>query len=136
MAIIQLPLEPLVLSIGFDQEPGPELDVAPTTLDLEHSRLSPETLCQIAPDHVVSWLFCARYDAYDVAHLLTKAQFRGTYHAVAAHLPKKALVTREIRACFPGLDFRLVCPAVLSRRAAVYHGFVANAGTQQVPVLA
>ena len=136
MAIIKLPLEPMVLSIGIGGEPGPGIAVGRNPLNLDFNRLTPETLRQIAPDHVTSWLFCSHYDAYDVAQRLSASSYRGTYHAVAGKLPKKSLVTREIRTCFPDLDFRLVCPAELSTRAARYFRFIAGAKTDRAPVLA
>lgn len=136
MANIKLPLEPLVLSIGIGEEPGPGIAIGRNSLNLDFDRLTPETLHQIAPDHVTSWLFCARYDAYDVARHLTDARYSGTYHAVAPRLPKKSLVAREIKTCFPDLDFQLVSPAELSIRAARYFSFIANAKANRAPVLA
>jgi len=135
MATIKLPLEPLVLSINIEREPGPELGLSRQPLSLDYSRLDTETLQKIAPEHVISWLFCERYDAYDVAQILSAAKFRGTYHAAAPNLPKQELVKPEIRACFPELNFRLVSPVTLSRRAAYYYGFIANATVDRTPVL-
>ena len=130
MATLMLPLESLILSIGIEGETGPRVNEEGTLLDLEFSKLTAGTLRQIAPDRVVGWLFCANYDVYDIAHMLTGAGFRGRLQAVAADLPNRSAIAREIRANFPRLDFELVCPADLSVRAADYHGFVAEAGAE------
>jgi hypothetical protein len=134
MTSINLPLEPLILSICSEGEPGPVLNDTGDDLALDYARLDADLLHQIAPDHVVSWLFCPAYDVYDIAQMLSTARFGGTYTAAAPDLPNTSVVTREIRACFPALDFRLFSPAELSGRAARYHDFVAKAKTMPILV--
>lgn len=122
MTTMTLPLESLVLSICVKGEDRPlPPDGLGTALYMDFKRLSAATLRQIAPDETVSWLFCEEYDVHDVATLLTAAEFRGRYTALAPRLPAARAVTREIRSHFPELDFRLCCPAELSERAATYH---------------
>jgi len=58
-------------------------------------------------DHVISWLFCAQYDAVDVAKHLHDQGFKGRYTAISCKLPRSAVVTREMRVLFPGLDFHV-----------------------------
>lgn len=125
---IKLPLDPLVLSIGVEQEPGPVPGDKHTLLEMEFDALSADVIRRMAPDKVICWLFCARYDVHDVADMLQAAGYRGQFLAVAAHLPRKGMITREIRSRFPGLDFRLICPSRLSGRAEAYHGMIAASG--------
>jgi hypothetical protein len=128
-----LPLNPLGLSIATGNENGPELPAGPhciahhSRLELTFEQLTADILRQIAPDTVASWLFCAQYDAYDVARILTDARFEGRYFAMAEALPHRAAIEREISHCFPGLQFRVLCPAPLSARVARYHKLIASA---------
>lgn len=122
----KLPLSALELSIGSEGLDGPFLNPTETRSFLSYRALSAEKLHQIAPGRVSSWLFCAAYDAYDIAQILSDAGFGGTYTAFAATLPSKALVRREIRACFPGLKFELHCPSELPAEAAAYHRIIAH----------
>ena len=126
MKTIKLPLDPLVLSIGIGEEQGPRMAEGQTPVFLGYDRLDRDLIRKIAPERVLSWLFCNDYDAYDVAFLLTTSGFRGKYRAIADSLPEPAAVTREIRGCFPGLDFRVVCPAPLSSGASAYHDRMAS----------
>lgn len=95
---------------------------------MSFDKLKGEVLLELAPNQVLSWLFCSAYDAFDVAQVLVAAHYRGTYCAVAGDLPDAAGVAREIRGCFPGLNFHLIAPSTLSRQASVYHDFVRKAG--------
>jgi len=126
MATLKLPLDPLVLSIGIGRENGPDPESGETALFLGYNLVDAEQIRRVEPDKVLSWLFCSAYDAYDVAHALVEAGFRGSYRAVAERLPDSESVAREIRGCFPGLDFGLICPAPVSEKAALYHHKIAD----------
>ncbi|MDQ2088610.1 hypothetical protein [Marimonas arenosa] len=128
MTTIELPLDPLAVSIGFGGRNGPAPLGRHTPLFLDFNQLTRELLRQTDPDQVVSWLFCTAYDAHDVAHILTGCGFRGRYRAIAPALPNKAAVAREIRRAFPGLNFDIYCPANLSREVADYHESMAAPG--------
>ncbi|MDU8926924.1 hypothetical protein RXV86_05970 [Alisedimentitalea sp. MJ-SS2] len=130
MATIKLPLDPLVLSIGVGRENGPDPRVGETAIFLGYNLVDAEQIRRTQPDKVLSWLFCCAYDVYDIAQILIDAQFRGTYCAVAAHLPDAEAVSHEIRAQFPGLDFVLICPSSdLSDRATRYQRMIDEAAS-------
>ena len=126
-----LPLDSLVLTIGTGKEPGPnpqnQIDQKASVLTLGYDQITTDLFHQIQPDNVVSWLYCAQYDACDVAELLCRARFRGRYHAAAASLPRARMVEREIRARFPELDFVIDCQVPLSGDSARYHAMICAA---------
>ncbi|PID36938.1 MAG: hypothetical protein CR993_02660 [Rhodobacterales bacterium] len=64
-----------------------------------------EALEQMAPDLVVSPLFCSAFDCYDLAARLAGLGFCGRYRAFVDALPDPGLIRREIARAFPGLDF-------------------------------
>ncbi|WP_137700481.1 hypothetical protein [Marimonas lutisalis] len=121
MPEIELPLDPFILSIAAGDEPGPTPDGKHTLVELPIETLSVEAVRRMAPDKVICWLFCPRYDVFDIAAHLEAAGFEGTLIAAAAQLPRKSIVEKELRARFPGLAFQLLSPARLSGRARAYH---------------
>lgn len=137
MTTIKLPLDPLVLSIGAGRENGPDPRLGETAVFLGYNNVDADQIRRMQPEKVLSWLFCSAYDVYDVAQVLIDAGFRGTYCAVAAHLPDSKAVSREIRSQFPGLDFVLICPSSgLSKAAASYHRMIDDAaGVPQLAVV-
>ncbi len=54
---------------------------------------------------VLSPLVMDRYDAMECAEKLDRLGFTGLYRAVIDRLPDAQMVTREIKAAFPRLDF-------------------------------
>lgn len=125
MPSIRLPLNPLVLSIGVGEEPGPVPGNGAAPLFFRFEQLSATLLHQLEPIEVLSWLFSPTHDCCDIGEVLVKAGFRGRYRAVAQALPNPAAVTREIRQRFPDLKFELVCPAELVGQAKDYHSRMA-----------
>ncbi|UYV39189.1 hypothetical protein N4R57_09390 [Rhodobacteraceae bacterium D3-12] len=120
------PLRMLELGIGFDGQNGPFMASTMTPHGVTFGELNTALVRQLAPSHVTSWLFCEAYDVYDVARILSAAEFGGTYTALAAYLPKKALVKREVQTCFPRLCFDIKCPGDVTGAVASYHNAVAN----------
>ena len=128
MRTLALPLEPLVLSIGNNDENGPLPDSGKTPVFLDFESFDAAMLRKLEPEHVISWLFCEHFDACDVARVLAAAGFAGRFSAHGPRLPNARAVAREIRSCFPTLAFELVCPAEQSRGARRYHSFLSGAG--------
>lgn len=115
------------LSIGFDGQLGPILNSTNKPHQLDFGRVDNTALTQIAPDHVMSWLFCSAYDAYDIARLLTEFGFAGVYTAVVSPLPRQSMITKEIRRSFPKIQFELMLLTDLPNPISDYHSYVANA---------
>lgn len=115
------------LSIGFDGQLGPLLNSTNEPYQLDFSDLDAAVLAQIAPDQIISWLFCSAYDAYDISQILTDVGFRGTYTALVSPLPRQSIITKEIRRSFPTIRFELLLLTDLPNPVADYHSYVANA---------
>jgi hypothetical protein len=60
------------------------------------------------PDMVISALIGEGFDAIDVARRLRDLDYRGPYRALSHPLPRPGLITAEVRAAAPDLDFDLV----------------------------
>lgn len=118
---IKLPLDPLILSVGINEEPGPNPFDAGTVIPFGFQKLTDDLLRQLQPDTVVSWLFCKQYDVFDVANLLDRMNFVGEFIAVSGKLPRVNMIAREIKSRFPKLNFILMSPAQLSGAAKNYH---------------
>lgn len=67
--------------------------------------LSVELLEEISPDVILTPLFSPHYDAMDLAGRLQELGFQGRLRALAADLPNKKMVSREISASAPAIDF-------------------------------
>ena len=59
---------------------------------------------------VLSALFCAQTDCIEIGQRLHSLGFQGTYLIRADTLPNPAIIKRELRQLYPGLDFRIVMP--------------------------
>lgn len=59
------------------------------------------------PDEVRCWLFCAEYDAIDIAIVLAEVQFSGILRTRSRPMPQGAMIRREIRRACAGLRLRL-----------------------------
>ncbi len=65
-------------------------------------------LADLAPDCVISWLFCPEYDALDIASTLSAQGVLAPYRAVSCDLPRPAIVRRELNHAYPDVDFDLI----------------------------
>ncbi len=75
---------------------------------VDFQEVSGDFLGQERPDFVLSPLFCPGFDCFDLALVLHRAGFAGSYRAIGAQLPDPGLIRREIAAACPGLDFDIV----------------------------
>lgn len=69
------------------------------------AEVTAEILAKTQPDIVLSALVGDGFDALDLARRLSDLNYGGRYRAVTLELPNPHLVTSEVRACAPGLDF-------------------------------
>lgn len=103
MKEMKLPLRPVVLSIAVGPAPGPGAGGDKTLCELNFARLNVGMIKQIDPDEVSCWLFCAAYDATDIARLLHGAGFRGRLRVQAGDLPRPEMIRKELSALAPGV---------------------------------
>lgn len=69
--------------------------------------LTPEYLDQIEPSVILSALACRDFDVLDLALRLKELAFSGRFRVLVRDLPQPEVVTREVRAAAPGLDFSI-----------------------------
>ncbi len=74
---------------------------------LAFSALSAAHLAELAPDEVHCALFCAEYDANDIAGLLTQCGSHAALCLYAQGLRNPKIVIRELTRSFPGLSIRI-----------------------------
>lgn len=62
----------------------------------------------MAPPLILSPLLTPRFDALDVAVILTRCGYRGRYLALVDKLPSASLIRREVAAQSPGINFDVI----------------------------
>ena len=71
------------------------------------------------PAAYIGWLIAADYDAYDIGHALTKADFSGRCILISSvELPSRSLILRELSTAFDQIEFSLWDAADASTLAA------------------
>ncbi|PZX11099.1 hypothetical protein [Celeribacter halophilus] len=75
---------------------------------IEFSDLTQDILNSIAPDCVVAPALCAQFDCLELADLLHRAGFRGSFRAIPKGLPRPDLIREEIASLYPSLDFDML----------------------------
>ena len=130
MKNILLPLEPLVLSIGIGGENGPLAPTGETPIQIGFHKLNARFVCQTAPDHVISWLFCSAYDAYDIGRVLKEAGYHRRFSIFAPRLPKVGVVQRELSRCFPEMEIMVISLPALSPKVDAYLHAIEHAASE------
>lgn len=106
MSFVSLPKKPEVVTIEPEGYELPEFNISTQAKRYELVELLARLKEGLPPpDAIVSWLFCARYDIFDVATRLALSGYRGRVIAVSPPLPDKRIVLRELHDAFPMLHF-------------------------------
>lgn len=105
MSFVSLPKKPEVAKIEVAGCELPALNLSSRAKSYEPGDLLARLKSGLVPDAIVSWLFCARYDVFDIAERLVLCGYRGRVIAVSPPLPDKAMVLRELNEAFPMLHF-------------------------------
>ena len=85
------------------------------------------------PAAYIGWLIAADYDAYDIGHALTKADFSGRCILISSvELPSRSLILRELSTAFDQIEFSLWDAADASTLAAsLCHSLIAPRSRQE-----
>ncbi|RFP89092.1 hypothetical protein DZK27_06830 [Rhodobacteraceae bacterium 63075] len=106
MSFVSLPKKPEVVTIEPEGYELPEFNIPTQAKKYDLAELLARLKDGLPPpDAVVSWLFCARYDIFDIATRLALSGYKGRVIAVSPPLPDKRMVLRELREAFPMLHF-------------------------------
>ncbi len=98
----------VVGEIGRWHMPGQHLPKPDNVKFLDFQDLTPGLLRSVNPEFVLSPLLCRSFDCVDLAAILDRAGYGGSYRVICEDLPDTSLVRGEILGRFPGLDFDVV----------------------------
>ena len=100
-----------ILAVGDPKEwkqAGRRLPEGGAVAFISFEQLNGELLAQARPPVVFSPVLSRRFDCIDLAILLHRLGFTGSYRAVAPSLPNPKVIEGEVRACCPNLDFQIL----------------------------
>ena len=105
-----LKIRPMVLAVGEVRHWHGNSEKLPRDSHIafiEYKDIGPELIGLMAPDIVLSPLFCSSFDCVDLAKLLVGVGFTGRYSIMTPNLPQPEVILREIRAYYPALEVEL-----------------------------
>jgi hypothetical protein len=70
--------------------------------------------------NVYCWLFCAHYDAMDIAKILGTMDFRGDLVACSARIPNPRMIQQEVARMVPAVSFILLEAPMLAQTNKAY----------------
>ena len=70
--------------------------------------LSADVLRDLVPEMVLSPLIGDDFDAIEVAVILRRLGYKGSYRAITADLPRSVIICAEVKAVAPDIDFDLI----------------------------
>ncbi len=88
-------------AIFVDSLSAPASDTTCPRVDVR--LFTPDFLLRAQPAEVRCWLFCAEYDALDIARVLRAVAFEGLLRTRSVALPRANIIRREILRECPGL---------------------------------
>ena len=127
MSFISLLLKPKFVIVTSPLAKAPVLDQKYIGSHVPLSDLTIFAGATPPPAAYIGWLIAADYDAYDIGHALTKADFSGRCILISSvELPSRSLILRELSTAFDQIEFSLWDAAVASTLAAsLCHSLIA-----------
>ena len=127
MSFISLLLKPKFVIVTSPLAKAPVLDQKYIGSHVPLSDLTIFAGATPPPAAYISWLIAADYDAYDIGHALTKADFSGRCILISSvELPSRSLILRELSTAFDQIEFSLWDAADASTLAAsLCHSLIA-----------
>ena len=127
MSFISLLLKPKFVIVTSPLAKAPVLDQKYIGSHVPLSDLTIFAGATPPPAAYIGWLIAADYDAYDIGHALTKADFSGRCILISSvELPSRILILRELSTAFDQIEFSLWDAADASTLAAsLCHSLIA-----------
>jgi len=127
MSFISLLLKPKFVIVTSPLAKAPVLDQKYIGSHVPLSDLTIFAGATPPPAAYIGWLIAADYDAYDIGHALTKADFSGRCILISSvELPSRSLILRELSTAFDQIEFSLWDAADASTLAAsLCHSLIA-----------
>lgn len=108
MSFISLLLKPKFVIVTSPLAKAPVLDQKYIGSHVPLSDLTIFAGATPPPAAYIGWLIAADYDAYDIGHALTKADFSGRCILISSvELPSRSLILRELSTAFDQIEFSL-----------------------------
>ena len=108
MSFISLLLKPKFVIVTSPSAKAPVLDQKYIGSHVPLSDLTIFAGATPPPAAYIGWLIAADYDAYDIGHALTKADFSGRCILISSvELPNRSLILRELSTAFDQIEFSL-----------------------------
>lgn len=108
MSFISLLLKPKFVIVTSPSAKAPVLDQKYIGSHVPLSDLTIFAGATPPPAAYIGWLIAADYDAYDIGHALTKADFSGRCILISSvELPSRSLILRELSTAFDQIEFSL-----------------------------
>ena len=133
MSFISLLLKPKFVIVTSPLAKAPVLDQKYIGSHVPLSDLTIFAGATPPPAAYIGWLIAADYDAYDIGHALTKADFSGRCILISSvELPSRSLILRELSTAFDQIEFSLWDAADASTLAAsLCHSLIAPRSRQE-----
>ena len=133
MSFISLLLKPKFVIVTSPSAKAPVLDQKYIGLHVPLCDLTIFAEATPPPAAYLGWLIAADYDAYDIGHALTKADFSGRCILISSvELPSRSLILRELSTAFDQIEFSLWDAADASTLAAsLCHSLIAPRSRQE-----
>ena len=133
MSFISLLLKPKFVIVTSPSAKAPVLDQKYIGSHVPLSDLTIFAGATPPPAAYIGWLIAADYDAYDIGHALTKADFSGRCILISSvELPSRSLILRELSTAFDQIEFSLWDAADASTLAAsLCHSLIAPRSRQE-----
>ena len=127
MSFISLLLKPKFVIVTSPSAKAPVLDQKYIGSHVPLSDLTIFAGATPPPAAYIGWLIAADYEAYDIGHALTKADFSGRCILISSvELPSRSLILRELSTAFDQIEFSLWDAAVAPKLAAsLCHSLIA-----------
>ncbi|WP_438981526.1 hypothetical protein [Lentibacter sp.] len=127
MSFISLLLKPKFVIVTSPSAKAPVLDQKYIGSHVPLSDLTIFAGATPPPAAYIGWLIAADYDAYDIGHALTKADFSGRCNLISSvERPSRSLILRELSTAFDQIEFSLWDAADASTLAAsLCHSLIA-----------
>lgn len=90
---------------------GPAVEPDDLVIHTQFRHVSAQMLAEVRPDLIVGPLIAPDWDIVDLCQRISRCGYQGRIQALTRLLPRADLVSGEVSALFPDLQFELMYPS-------------------------